>query len=648
MARNDRIVFECPKCLGVVKAAPEAAGQRIVCSDCDASLLVPGVMLSDQFEDLFEEPLEVDPKSVAENASDFDSASNSEPNSEPDSEPDEMIVDDPFAFELGDLKLAGENQVSVSEDSDRDDVTLSDVIDEVVSEGFASSEDEQEEAGFDLQLAPLERDPIEEKDPFVVDDDAPIKIDGLGMEDTDDVFGLKCSICDTRIHVRRDQIGSGVECPVCFSEVKVTQPASQSSPSNPWSAPSQEPEGEDELTLEDPVEISDEDYGIKPDYGLEPVEKNLLQPIVDPNGEIVDLEVAYDDSIVDLEIVAEDEDKPKDKDEGDDIRLRRSGLLDDDELRLEDLPAEPTPESSRVSSSSDLETHATTAGEPVSDEEPTGRWREQVEAADSHTDSPVDSSADTDSPLDLDDSGVSLKQLSEWMQQVILNPQLSVRVLVSVVLFAIGFAFFDSFWASFGDKEAGVEPSVLGLIFYGFVGCLFWLPGAWLFSITFSVLFRDSSEREPNGTQWPELVFSEWSGPFAFTLVCFWASALPGFFVGNLLLIVSQIFLFLLLLVPISVFLLMPICLVSALYNESIVKVVAPDMIRTLSTEKSLWLRLYKTVSVLLGLFLLGTLLLYLPTIVFGLLGAIVQVIAASGLAAATGLHFAKVMERIH
>ena len=637
MARNDRIVFECPKCLGVVEADPEAAGQRIACSDCGASLLVPGVMLPGQFEDLFEESLEVDPESAAETAGDSASAPAS------DSESDEMIVDDPFVFELGDLKLAEENQVPVSEDSGRDDVTLSDVIDEVVSEDFVSTEDDQEEAGFDLHLAPLEQEPIKEEDPFVIDDDAPIKIDGLGMEDADDVFGLKCSICDTRIHVRRDQIGSGVECPVCFSEVKVTQPASQSSPSNPWSTPSQEPDVEDELKLEDPVEISDEDYGIKPDYGLEPVEKDLLQPIVDPNGAIVDLEVTDDDSIVDLEIVADDDS------EGDDIRLRRSGLLDDDELRLEDLPADSAPESSRVSSLSDLETRTTTASEPaISDEEPAGRWREQVEAADSHTDSPVDSSADTDSPLDLDDSGVSLKQLSEWMQQVILNPQLSVRVLVSVVLFAIGFAFFDSFWASFGDKEAGVEPSVLGLIFYGFVGCLFWLPGAWLFSITFSVLFRDSSEREPNGTQWPELVFSEWSGPFAFTLVCFWASALPGFFVGNLLLIVSQIFLFLLLLVPISVFLLMPICLVSALYNESIVKVVAPDMIRTLSTEKSLWLRLYKTVSVLLGLFLLGTLLLYLPTIVFSLLGAIVQVIAASGLAAATGLHFAKLMERIH
>ena len=163
MARNDRIVFECPKCLGVVEAAPEAAGQRIACSDCDASLLVPGVMLSDQFEDLFDEPLEVDPKSEAENASDFDSALDTEPHSQPDSQPDEMIVDDPFAFELGDLKLAEENQASVSEDSVRDDVTLSDAIDEVVSEDFASSEDEQEEAGFDLQLAPLEQEPIEEK-----------------------------------------------------------------------------------------------------------------------------------------------------------------------------------------------------------------------------------------------------------------------------------------------------------------------------------------------------------------------------------------------------------------------------------------------------------------------------------------------------
>lgn len=58
------------------------------------------------------------------------------------------------------------------------------------------------------------------------DPNAPLKFDddedvGVGDGDGDDVMGILCSVCDTRIHVRRDKVGTRVECPVCFVQVPV-------------------------------------------------------------------------------------------------------------------------------------------------------------------------------------------------------------------------------------------------------------------------------------------------------------------------------------------------------------------------------------------------------------------------------------------
>ena len=627
---NEPIVFECPQCLGSVRVSSESAGQRIPCPDCETSLLVPGALASGVgFEDLFDEPVgdQNDPsdKQPADQASDEFEL------------PVDLEVIDPEADaedanrETGSIELADGDELFVGDDQQ----SVERVSNSAKAAPPEEVEGEQVSDEFDLKLEPLEEDvaPGQGQDPFVVDNDAPIKIDGLEMDgDPDQVFGLKCPVCDTRIHVNLGQVGSTVECPICFSGVQVSQPFNKPKPKTPWSAPAQEPDVKDELELEEPVERPDADYGIKPGYGMEPVEQDLLKPLS-----------IEDDEIVDLEIL---DDVPQDPEE--DVSEMQSHALDDeDELRLQDLPLEPEPEPTHdrtvTGPGSVASSHTVPAGQSASQKDPSVRWREEPEA-DSGSGNDESESAPA---MEQYGKESQLKQLLEWMKTVFQSPQLSVRALISVGMFAIGYSFFDSFDAAWGDEEAGEEQSILGLITNGFLGCLFWLPSAVLFSITFSVLFRDSAEGDAKVDQWPELGFSEWFGSFAFTAVSFWAGALPGFFLGNVLYFMTGSMIGLLLLVPISVFLIMPICLVSALFNESVVNIVSPDILKTISRQHSRWLKLYQTVLVLLGVFLLGTFILYLPSILFSLLGALVQVVTALALAAAVGLHARQVIDEI-
>ena len=630
MAPNDPIVFECPQCLGNVSASSESAGQRIPCPDCEASLLVPGALASGGgFDDLFDDPVG-DPTQPPDDANEegLQVAPEEVDLEEVAPEADAEDTD----RETGSIELADGDELLVGDDQQSGEWDPSST--KVTPPGEVKGEQASDE--FDLQLEPLEEDVTADQgdDPFVVDNDAPIKIDGLKMDgNSDQIFGLKCPVCDTRIHVNLNQVGSTVECPICFSSVQVSQPFNKPKPKTPWSAPVQEPEAEDELKLEDPDERSDTDYGIKPGYGLEPIEQDLLKPTSIADDEIVDLEIIDD--------LAQDP-------EEDDSEMQPHALDDEDELRLQDLSLEPESAPTHDGPPNGppplKRSRAIRRDQSAPAPDPSVRWREEPEA---------DPGSDHQEP-DAGPSGSSassmlsgLKQLVEWMKTVFQSPQLSVRALISVGMFAIGYSFFDSFDAAWGDEAAGEERSILGLITTGFLGCLFWLPSAVLFSITFSVLFRDSAEGDAKVDQWPELGFSEWFGSFAFTAVSFWAGALPGFFLGNLLYFMTGSMIGLLILVPISVFLIMPICLVSALFNESIVNIFAPDIMKTISREQSRWIKLYQTVLVLLGIFLLGTFILYLPSILFSLLGALVQVVAALALAAAVGLHARQVIDEI-
>ena len=624
LTSNDLIVFECPKCLGTIKSSRESAGQRIACPDCSASLIVPVLDgASEGFDDLFEG----DSNQVL-SSSEKDSVAAPDEGSLPfDSEDSSLEILEPDDVEG--LEFAG----SVSTTSE----ASGDAVPSESSERSSSAiEEDASSDAFDLEMTlelgqPDPRVELEEvKDPFVEDVDAPIKIDGLEMDvDSDQVFGVKCSICDTRIHVSFDQVGVKVSCPICFSEVEVTEPINKPPTNNPWSTPSQKPETKtDELTLEAPVDRPQADYGIEPGYGLAPVDDDLLAPIELPDDEIVDLEILED---APLEMTGTDSSMPI------------PSLVDDGRFGLQDpepLDVSPSTPKKQDPSPAVAESPKT---EPVQKTKaPAGRWRQDDEMGNGSPDPPPN---ETTAPGP--ERGIGGKHVVAWMTQVFKSPQLLIRTLISIGLFSIGYSFFESFNTTWGDEEMDSTTRMVSLLFSGFLGTLFWVPSALLFSITFAILFRDSVEEDPKVDQWPGAGFSEWFGSFAFVAFSFWIASLPGLLLGNVLYMMTDKMIFLLLLVPFSVFLILPICLVNALFNESILNIVSTDVMKSIPRQKSKWFEFYKTNLILLAIFTVGTLLLYLPTIIFSFAGAVLQVAGALGLAAALGLHARQVFNEI-
>ncbi|MCH2178161.1 MAG: MFS transporter [Mariniblastus sp.] len=626
LTSKELIVFECPKCLGIIKSSRESAGQRIACPDCGVSLIVPVLgSTGGGFDDLFGEAAThggSSPEKETGPVSDdgplpFGSEDSSFDNLEhPEVEGVEFEVSAATASEVGGEPVSKE---------------LPEILNEVLGDDISNDAFDSELA-FEIEPPDPPIKSEDAKDPFLEDADAPIKIDGLEMDvDSDQVFGVTCSICDTRIHVGYDQVGGKVSCPICYSEVEVTEPVNRPESKKPWAMPSQKPEATaDELTLEAPVDRPQADYGIEPGYGLAPVDEDLLTPIELPEDEIVDLEIL--------------EDVPQSP-EVSSSSMPIPSLVDDGSFSLLDVePLESSPSASTKQVPGPAVTESSKTEHRVeSDKDPGGRWRQVDDRRDGSSATQSKDSTPSPSP----ERGVRWKPVVGWMTQVFKSPQLVIRTLISIGSFAVGYWFFDSFHATWGDNEMDSTSRIVGLLFSGFMGTLFWIPSALLFSITFAILFRDSVEEDPKVDQWPGAGFSEWFGSFAFVAFSFWIASLPGILLGNVLYMMTDTMIFLLLLVPLSVFLILPICLVNALFNESILNIVSADVMKSIPRQKTKWLDFYKVNLILLGIFTSGTLFLYLPTILFSFLGTVLQVVGALGLAAALGLHTRKVLDEI-
>ena len=155
MTNRDVIEFECPRCLNSIRVSNNQAGQRVDCPECKGSLLVPAASSGNElFDDLFDSKQETDQGDSSKNQA--------------------SVASD-----------TGVNQANPPEEP-----LLELDPDEDILSGFEVPDPTGEEAN-----------PLEGKDPFEVDPDAAIKIDGVGdLYEHADVYGVKCDICDTRIH----------------------------------------------------------------------------------------------------------------------------------------------------------------------------------------------------------------------------------------------------------------------------------------------------------------------------------------------------------------------------------------------------------------------------------------------------------------
>ena len=639
---NDVIEFECPVCLGIVRLDRDQVAARLRCPDCESMIDVPPEYLAEMVVD--EDPLDLfadlDVDSLA-------MPDGNGPDPDADDEPRESGPGEesqpagrPAIISPGkETPHSGNASVSESRGSATNRIEGPNGEAPPNSPNAAPSNspaagDESEvlEELDDDDLLPVDVEEADESD----SSDQPLRIEGLTEDEAlDDVFGIRCHICDTRIHVNRSQIGEFVECPICFTKVKVTPPVDRPGPLNPWTAPARSPEqegtgdssdsggGGDELRLAD----LDDEPDIEPGFGLEPVEEDLLKPVAaEPDahrgeGRLVD------EGSIDAQNRAED---------------------DEDEFRL--APPVETPEP-RPSSGSRL---AAEAPRPRSSRPPrsasstpTVNDRVDVGGAPRSGLVELDDEEKENEFVDFDvPEQLSLGTVFKWLRLVGTSAEFLIRVGAAVALFSLAYSFSEGFFALWNSTEIEGLSKGLGLAFRGGLGGFLWLIGAVGLAIIFGVVFRDSaSGRKLN--DWPGMAISEWLGAFLFVAFSMWVASLPGLIMGNILTAATDSVVWVIFLTPISIFLLMPICIVSAMFNDSVMNIVSVEILKSLRSQWPRWKRFYLITVALLLIYLVGTGILFLPTFIFSILGAAVQVFAVVAMAAASGLHARAVIDQI-
>lgn len=173
MPNQDVILFDCPRCLHNLRVAKDQSGNRIVCPKCNVPLTVPGQLVNaGLFDDIFDSPAApVSSKSKPE----IKATSKTQPAEQLAKRKPELGDDNPLT-ELLDEETPGNNLVKDRPSPHKDDsnpLAAPDLLVDPSSDPLAGLS--VLDSAKTTQSAPATG-----KDPFKVDPDAPLKVDGVG------------------------------------------------------------------------------------------------------------------------------------------------------------------------------------------------------------------------------------------------------------------------------------------------------------------------------------------------------------------------------------------------------------------------------------------------------------------------------------
>ena len=613
MSSLDVILFDCPRCLHNLRVAKDQSGNRIECPKCKVSLTVPSQSTdAGLFDDLFDSPAAPSPgkSKPAETKPTKKRFKEKRPSqSQPKGQPTKAkpaAVDNPLADLVDEQALANKPvKDKSSTDKPSTQVEDSNPLAGLVIPGSAEAN---------------EPDPDVGKDPFKVDPDAPLKVDGVGdMFSNSDVFGIKCHVCDTRIHVRPKQIGTEVECPICYSKVKVRPPEDSTSLS--WADREREAEEssagktkshivpDEELKLSAPIERPKPE--IDPSWGLAPVEDDLLAPkpkSLDPDpGDHAD-----HDDVPELIVVDNGFGGPA---------AQESDLLP---------PTKRKKRSGNESSEQKASPATSVSPAPMPQASP---------QAPSPKARPIES------------SGVKAKDFPEFgigellgsAVEMIKSPGVLVRVGIAFALMCLGAITMEWISPEYHTVDTGEESSMLGRL----VGSAQWVFAAGIYLVglavlwwTSSYLFRDAALGKRTVASWSNAGTNEVLSTFLLFAFGFFIGGLPAAFFGLVIL-------------PLRV-LLGPLFLLSAWYNQSPFSIVSVDAFQSASQNSGQWTRFYIFVGGLAFLGFVAGLIFWmrallpfvagLPLIIFGIIICIVVTLL---FAVVCGWHCGRVVESL-
>jgi DNA-directed RNA polymerase subunit RPC12/RpoP len=565
MATRNTIEFECPRCLTAVRAGADDSGKRIDCPSCQLSLLVPTqTNKQDLFDDLFESQ---QPKPDTVDRDVVDANQTTAKKSKKDSTP---------------------NRVNRSQSTEPVETVTPEPKNDPL---FSDAENQTETPAI----------PLDPKDPFEVDHEAPLKIDGISDQISyDSVFGIKCSVCDTHIHVTPEQIGSNIECPECFTTLLVKRPqASKKKANSRWRQ--HQPEKSqirpgDELALSDPVERPKIDYNIDPSFGLEEVTDDLLTP----RQSAEDLEEQPETKQVDSATKHVDPApftgahiKPK--------KSRRERLEAAQQKQLEKEKSKPG--------------FAANAGAAAQ----TGQGSK-------------DSTQFPD--FDLGSLVIAIKDMFG-------SPGLLWRAIVSWLLMGVGWAMMHEFTKSYRNavETDQLSPGDRALNFFSWfvLGGLPFIAGTLLLWFICGYIFRNAASGDRRVDSWGVSGTSELSSTFLIFSFSFLIGGLPVLFLP-------------LLITPFR-FLVAPALLLAAWFNSSPFAIVSVDAFQTIKDDASQWKSFYVFILILVVLSLVAGVLLMIPVFllswIFSLAGMAMFIPLTIAFAAVTGWHCGRIVQSL-
>lgn len=609
------IQFDCPKCLQQIKAHDHQAGQRVNCPSCAMSLLAPAPSTGN-FDDLFDTAEEIlDATDTKDSPQIISAPKTSAPKT---SAPlSDKSLDTKSANNVQPIPTKRESPRPTGQDpiEDHPDEAPLDPL-----EPIDALPDELSDVFEDLQFpeasgqsTPTTKVEIPTEDPFAVDPDKPLEVDGItDLTSAPAAFSLKCPVCESHLFVTTHAVGRKVKCADCFSELTVPKPTKKQLEAAAKLSP--KPQQPDELKIKDAQPKIDVD----PSFGFAPVSEDLLAPV---------------------EKVAEQDDEELKLEEPTELF---GGLA---ELQEPALPSSP-PLASQVGKSKTGKSktdHAKTGHSKTKDNngEKIDPYRSRSAQIAKRKKRRRKQSTKTESTDGLDFPEFEFDQLFSAMVNLVTAPTVAVRSIFAALFLAAGNVV--GHWALANYCE--IQDPTMGDT--GFMW--FWRAGVgWtLFGLgtiflwyTAGVIFRKAAARQRRIDNWRIGPSTEWTSTLLLMGFSFMVAGSPLMMFGATWLSAPLRFLFAL-----------PM-LVSVWFTQSPFKIIALDAFSRYRRQWPQWKSVWLVVLALASIAFTAGLMMAIPVpylnMITSLIGAVVLSSATLGYAAVAGWHSGKVVEELN
>ena len=568
MTGKSEIKVDCPKCLASLQIPAEKGGSRIDCPECGHSLLVPESQSAGNtiFDDLFDSPSEApvaEPTPPAVDTTEELGLASETASAPPSFDDVETAIEEHQAQEQisTELDLAPvEQQVEPSLPTIEPGENLLPQAPEDESDPLESLDDPSLDLGsVDLFATPkndadtlsldktdLNTAPIGNEDPFEEDPDKPLSIDGISPTiRVDDIYGIKCKICDTRIHVNISQNGEVIECPMCYSDVQVEIDTSERKSSS-TEINLQDETATSTINPDKEVEVSERDMEKLPEFDdqpltLAPLEPNEPLPLssIDPDRDLLKPVVK--------------EPKPDETEEEDQVSKAK-------------LEAGEVAKKRRKKKKKEKPTEYGTKQ----------YWEEKVVEVEPE---------DHDVPEIIKSDFLSSKDVLGWLSKAFSSPELIYRALVAIVMLGFAYMMSDIFHNAYYDEEMPKFTRMLSLFLPVIVGGAALLIGLLALFATCSMVFQNSTNGIAKSEDWPGFSFSDWLGPLLLFGFSLWLGSLPGGLFGALFAVGLAENTWVVVGASMSAFVLAPIFYLCVTFNGSAFNIFAPEVFKSLKNR---------------------------------------------------------------